>query len=264
MSSVSIAVLIMLFVAQPARAGNIILPPAGAQYDSQLGGAYDPPQGTEIVSRDWEAPAMLDAYSICYINAFQTQAAEQHWWQATHADLLLRTADGELVEDPNWPGEIVLDTRTDAKRAALFDVVSEWIDACADGGFDAIEADNLDTYSRSTGLLSVNDNLAFATALVDHAHARGLAFGQKNGVELGARGRDIGFDFAIVESCQVYNECDAYTDVFGDHVLEIEYADTPLSNFETACAARGNRISVILRDRGLAMPGVASYVYAHC
>lgn len=255
---------LLLLVGSPAWAAGVTLPPAGGQYDSQLGGAYAPPADTAIVSRDREDAPAPGLYSICYVNAFQTQPQDAQWWTGSHPDLLLTGANGTLVGDPNWPGEILLDTSTPARREGLLAIVGGWIDQCAADGYQAIEADNLDTYSRSEGALTIADNLAFAEALTARAHALGLAFGQKNGVELGTRGRDIGFDFAITESCQVYDECEAYTAVFGRHVLEIEYSDTPLAAFEAACAARKSQISVIRRDRNLSMPGEAAYLYQTC
>lgn len=246
-----------------AMAQSVLLPPAGGQYDSQLGGAYAPPAGTLIVSRDRADPVAPGLYNICYINAFQTQPQETQWWLAKHPELLLRQG-GDLVEDPDWPGEILLDTRTPAKRDALAEIVGSWIERCANDGYDAIEADNLDTYSRSNGALSISDNLVFASALIDKAHGLGLAFGQKNGAELADRGKAAGFDFAIVESCQVYDECQDYTGVFGAHVLEIEYTDTDERYFTKSCAARGSQISVIRRDRNLTMSGKPSYFYQTC
>jgi hypothetical protein len=258
-----LAIALVVLAGSHAAAFDVRLPPAGGQYDSQLGGAYEPPAGTLIVSRDRsEAPAP-GLYNICYVNAFQTQPLETAWWAANHPDLLLRQG-GVLAEDPNWPGEILLDTGSAEKRASLAAIVGEWIAQCAADGHDAIEADNLDTYSRSHGALSIEDNLTFAGMLIDRAHSLGLAFAQKNSGELGPRGKARGFDFAIVESCQVYDECDAYTDVFGGHVLAIEYTDTDAAHFETNCAARGRQISVIRRDRSLTMPGKESYFYQTC
>ena len=242
----------------------MVLPPAGGQYDSQLGGAYTPPAGVTIVSRDREAPAANGIYNICYINAFQTQPQESAWWKANHPDLLLTDSRGNFVEDPNWPGEILLDTSSPQKRAGLVAIVQQWIAGCAADGYQGIEADNLDTYSRSNGALSIADNLAYAESLVTYAHSLGLAFGQKNSAEIGNRGRSIGFDFAITESCEVYDECGDYTDVYGRHVLEIEYTDTDTRYFEKACAARGSQISVIRRDRNLTMAGKPSYFYQTC
>ena len=52
-------------------------PPAGAGVDYQIGGDYPLPEGVTVVARDWFAgSAPEDAYSICYINAFQTQDDE--------------------------------------------------------------------------------------------------------------------------------------------------------------------------------------------
>ncbi|MET3925338.1 endo alpha-1,4 polygalactosaminidase [Devosia sp. 2618] len=248
----------------PVHAVEVSPPPAGGQYDSQLGGAYPPPEGVTTLSRDRAEPAVPGLYNICYINAFQTQPQELDLWRGEHADLLLKDPSGKLFEDPNWPGEILLDTSTPQKRAALFGIVSGWIAKCATDGYQAIEADNLDTYSRSDGALKLDDNLSYAADLARFAHSLGLAFGQKNGAELGDRGKAAGFDFAIVESCQVYDECGEYTDVFGAHVLEIEYTDTDAAYFETACEARGSKISVIRRDRNLTMSGEPSYFYQTC
>ena len=262
-SRLAIAMALLAMAASASAQESVRLPPAGGQYDSQLGGAYDPPPGTLIVSRDRAEPAVPGLYNICYVNAFQTQPHETDWWLTHHPDLLLRH-DGTLAEDPNWPGEILLDTSTEAKRAALAAIVTGWIGQCAADGYDAIEADNLDTYARSSGALSVADNLTFAGLLIDHAHGLGLAFAQKNAGDLGASGKAAGFDFAIVESCEVSDECTAYTDVFGAHVLEIEYTDTDASHFEAACALRGRQISVIRRDRNLTIPGEPSYFYQTC
>jgi hypothetical protein len=244
-------------------AQDVRLPPTGALYDSQLGGAYDPPPGTSIVSRDREDDPALGLYNICYINAFQTQPQDSQWWQDHHPDLLLRH-DGIPVEDVNWPGEFLLDTSTQAKRQALLPIVSQWIEQCSQNGFDAIEADNLDTYSRSGGALTMEDNLAFAQAFISIAQSFGLAAAQKNGVELGSRGRDAGFSFAITESCAVYDECGDYIDIYGPHVLDIEYTDTDQRHFADACSRYGDAISVILRDRNLTKPGDRAYVHAAC
>jgi hypothetical protein len=255
------AIAVVLSVTVPAVPGaEVRLPPAGAAYDSQLGGAYEPPAGVQVVSRDREEPPAPGLYNVCYVNAFQTQPQDAQWWLDNHSDLLLH-ADGAPLEDPNWPGEYLLDTRA---GPALMAIVEPWITGCADAGFDAIEADNLDTYSRSLGLLGIEDNLAYAQLLIAAANEAGLSMAQKNGGDLGSRGREIGFDFAIVESCQLYDECGLYTDVFGDLVFEIEYTDTDPAAFTTACQLRGNQISVILRDRGLSMPGVESYFYQTC
>ena len=76
--------------------------------------------GVAVVSRDRSSKPVQGLYSICYINAFQTQAEETKWWKANHPDVLLKTASGKLVEDQNWPGEEFSSTRPRAKNARRF------------------------------------------------------------------------------------------------------------------------------------------------
>jgi hypothetical protein len=245
-------------------------PPAGARFDYQIGGAYPPARGVEVVERDHREPPADGVYSVCYVNAFQTQPEEAELWLGEHPDLLLRR-DGAPVEDPDWPGELVLDVSTAAQRAGVADVVGAWVDGCADAGYQAVELDNLDVAARFPDLLAEDDVVALARTLVARAHARGLAVAQKNAPELAARGAtEVGFDFAVVEECQVYAECDAYTAGYGNHVIEIEYDDVrpdaadPAATFAAACAARGERVSVLYRDRDVVPRGTLGYRSERC
>jgi Glycoside-hydrolase family GH114 len=239
-------------------------PAANGAFDYQLGGAYPPPAGTQIVTRDRTARPLADVYSICYVNAFQTQPGDLRWWRAHHRSLLLRRA-GREVGDPGWPGEVLLDTSSARKRAGIARVIGRWIDGCARRGFQAVEPDNLDSWTRSHGRLTSVDNFALARRLIRRAHASGLAIGQKNAAEKTTSGRRAGFDFAVAESCQVYDECDAYTDVYGAEVLEIEYADEGGERgFEAACRARGGTISINYRDHDLVTPRDPGYVDRAC
>ncbi|WP_233149598.1 endo alpha-1,4 polygalactosaminidase, partial [Kineosporia sp. A_224] len=246
---------------QPAP-GSITLPPADGVLDYQIGGAYQPDADVDIVDRDHTDDPVPGKYNICYVNGYQTQPGSLGSWPA---GAVLRDASGDLVEDKGWPGEYMLDTRTAASRDLVAGVVHGWMTGCRDAGFDAVEIDNLDTYTR-TSLLTQAGNLALATLFVRDAHALGLAIGQKNTVEIAAQGRrQIGFDFAIAEECQVYDECGDYMSAYGNQVYEVEYPDAGgRSNFERACAARGARISITYRDRNVAPRGRSSYVFEHC
>lgn len=251
--------------ASPAAAHAAVAPPpVNGRFDYQIGGAYTPLASVAIVDRDRHDRPVRGRYNICYVNAFQSQADEAAFWRDQHPDLLL-TRNGKPVEDPGWPGEYVLDTSTAAKRRALLTIVGGWIDSCATAGFQAVEPDNLDSWTRSKGLLTQAQNVAMATLLAARAHADGLAIAQKNTSELGTAGRDtVHFDFAIAEECQRYAECDAYTGVYGNHVIEIEYTDYARRFYTAACAARGRTISVILRDRDVVPKGQAAYRYEAC
>jgi hypothetical protein len=240
-------------------AGGVRLPPVNAVFDYQIGGAYPPVAGVGIVDRDRDDPPVPDRYNICYVNAFQTQPGENGWWKQNHDDLLLKR-DGTYVEDPNWPGELILDLSASAKRNAVTAIVGTWIAGCAAKGYQAIEPDNLDSWTRSRGLMTQADALEYAKLLVAAAHQRGLAIAQKNTPEFGR----AGFDFAIAEECAVFDECGRYLSAYGDHVVEIEYTDNPRAHYEQACGAQGKRVSVILRDRQVVAAGKTGYHYENC
>ncbi|MGY1640627.1 endo alpha-1,4 polygalactosaminidase [Geodermatophilus sp. SYSU D00703] len=226
--------------------------PAGARVDYQLGGAYAPAPGAAGVVRDrTDAPAP-GLWSACYVNAFQTQPGADDWPE----ELLLHDTSGRRMEDPDWPGEFLLDVSTDQRRAEVLAVVGPWIDGCAASGFDAVEPDNLDSWTRSDGLLTAADAASTAETLVDRAHAVGLAIAQKNAPELA--GEDLGFDFAVVEDCGAYDECTVYTDAFGS-VLDVEYT---ADGFQRACTLGG--LSVQRRDLDLTVPGDPAYVAEWC
>lgn len=245
-----------------AQASEAVLPPEGAGFDYQLGGAYDPPSGVEIVGRDRTAESDPDLYSICYLNGFQTQPGEQESWPD---DALLRDAEGQVVMDPDWPDEALLDISSTEGRTIVVERVTSWIRECADDGFDAVEFDNLDTFTRSDGALTLEDALAVAASLVEAAHDVGLAAGQKNAAEHSAALHGAaGFDFAVSEECAAYEECGVYGDVYGTAVLNIEYTDALPRPFDEVCADPETPASTVLRDRDLLTPDDAGHVYETC
>ena len=234
--------------------------PAGAGFDYQLGGAYPPPPGVTVVARDSLDNPEPGLYSICYVNAFQTQPGAE-WPDA----LVVLEASGARLVDPNWPDENIIDISTATKRVDAAARVMAMIDRCASAGFDAVEFDNLDSYTRSQGALTLDNAVDFATVLVAHAHELGLAAGQKNTGELGTRGRDdIGFDFAVLEECDQFDECASFTEVYGDGVIDIEYTDELRRPFAEVCADAATPASTILRDRNLSPAGSGDYVYESC
>lgn len=246
-------------LASDAPSGTVRLPTANVAIDYQLGGAYEPPAGVAWVSRDRNAPIAPGLYNVCYVNGFQIQPDEEDFWTTDHPDLILRDAGGDPVIDPDWD-EMLIDVSTAAKRAAIAEIVGGWIDGCADAGFDAIEIDNLDTYARSGGRLAEDDNVAMMRAFSDRAHARGLAIAQKNSAEIVGRRAEMGTDFVVAEECNRYDECDVYTDAYGDLVFVIEYRR---GDFDRGCADH-HGLSIVLRDLNLVTPMRAAYVYDGC
>ncbi len=242
-----------------ATPANVALPPVNAGFDYQLGGPYQPAANVGIVSRDREAPAAAGLYNICYVNGFQIQPNEAASWMRDHADLILRDGAGSPIIDADW-NEMLIDVSTAAKREAVAGIVSQWIAACAANGFQAIEIDNLDSFSRSAGRLTIDNNVAAMRLFADAAHSYNLAVAQKNSAELVGRRADMTTDFVVAEECNQFSECDVYTRAYGDHVLVIEYQRAA---FTRGCTMFPN-LSIVLRDRNLVVPGTAGYVHDGC
>jgi hypothetical protein len=243
--------------APAAAAASVALPPAHAGFDYQIGGAYTPPAGVQVVSRDHDAAPAAGLYNICYVNAFQVQPGAEGDWDS---DLLLHDSSGKVVYDTSW-GEALLDVSTAAKRTRVAAKVDTWIDQCAAKGYQAIEPDNYDSYSRSKKLLTSAEAEAYITLLSAHAHSKGLAIAQKNTSELAGDRTSTGLDFAIAEECGTYNECGDYTDAFGAHVIVIEYTAKGLSK---ACAGWGSQLSIVRRDLDVSPKGTSGYVRQTC
>jgi Glycoside-hydrolase family GH114 len=258
---------------EPAAAGGSHPPPpANATFDYQIGGDYPLPDGVTVVSRDWFSghAAAAPVYSICYVNAFQTQPNEsgvdrpdekRNWPRR----LILE----ELGDDPNWGGEYLVDVSTAKKRRRAARWVGQMIRGCDRKGYEAVEYDNLDSWTRFDGTpladevpFGKRDALKYARLLANAAHRKDLAVGQKNTADVTRRqSRRVGFDFAIAEECARYSECGRYLRVHSSNVIEIEYRRR---DFEAGCERVGDRISVVLRDRNVSRPSSPRYVYDAC
>ena len=205
-------------------------------------------------------------------SAAPTTAARSPWWRATpptddwlahRRAALLNDADGEPVTDPDWPDEYVLDPSTPEQRATILDALTPVIAGCAGRGFDAVEFDNLDTFTRFPSIAKAGA-LELARAYVGLAHDHGLAAGQKNAAEHTSELRALGFDFAVAEECAAFGECGDYTRGYGRHVLQVEYADNLPTPFASICALPNRAPLTILRDRDLVASDAPGHVYQQC
>ncbi|MER6463939.1 endo alpha-1,4 polygalactosaminidase [Streptomyces sp. NPDC001228] len=247
-----------LFVAAPStQAATVSLPPTHAGFDYQIGGAYTPPAGVKVVTRDHTASPAAGLYNICYVNAFQAQPGAEGEWAS---DLLLRDSAGKVVYDKDW-GEALLDVGTDAKRQRIASQIGSQIDGCRDKGFQAVKPDNYDSYSRSGNRLTANNAQAFIKLLAARAHSDGLAIAQKNTPELAGNRTANGLDFAVAEECGQYDECGDYTSAFGNNVIVIEYTNSGKSK---ACKGWGGTLSIVQRDVDVSPAGSSGYVRKTC
>ncbi|MDR6974433.1 hypothetical protein J2X68_001111 [Streptomyces sp. 3330] len=247
----------LLAQATSTQAAAVALPPAHAGFDYQIGGAYTPPAGVKVVTRDHTASPAAGLYNICYVNAFQAQPGAEGEWAS---DLLLRDSSGNVVYDEDW-GEALLDISTTAKRLRIADRIGARIDGCRDKGFQAVEPDNYDSYTRSGNRLTANNAQAFIKLLSTRAHADGLAIAQKNTSELAGTRTANGLDFAVAEECGQYDECGDYTRAFGNNVIVIEYTD---SGRTKACRGWGGTLSIVQRDVDVSPAGSGGYMRKTC
>jgi hypothetical protein len=228
---------------RPPTGGGVQLPPANAGLDYQLGATYTPLPQVKVLSRDRESSPVAGLYNICYINGFQAQTEAESWWLTNHGDLVLKDSGGRPVKDTEW-NELILDTSTPAKRSGLAGIIGGWIEGCRSKGFQAVEFDNLDTYSRSGGRLNQQSAVAYLRLLTDKSHSLGLAAAQKNSADVVGSKAQMGTDFAVVEECNRWDECDAFTRVYGNQVYIIEYRQ---QDFAKGCS-RYPQLSIVLRD----------------
>ncbi|MER5432161.1 endo alpha-1,4 polygalactosaminidase [Streptomyces sp. NPDC002588] len=240
-----------------ASAVTVTPPPKHVGWDYQINGGYTPPAGVKVVSRDHEDQPAQGMYNICYVNAFQAQEGAEGDWDD---DLLLRDGDGEVVSDEDW-NEAILDIRTDAKRKRIAAQVNTWIDDCAAKGFNAVEPDNYDAFTRFGDYLNADQAEAFMKLLSAHAHEKGLAIAQKNTLELASDRTSVGLDFALVEECGEWEECGEFAEAFDDNVLVVEYTAKGLSQ---ACSEWGSTLSIIRRDAQVLPKGESGYLRQTC
>jgi hypothetical protein len=234
-------------------------PTPNAGFDYQIGGAYPPPPGVAIVSRDRNDPPASGLYNICYVNGFQAQTEDEQWWLTNHPTLVLRDANGVPIKDTDW-NELILDISTVAKRDELATIVGGWISKCGTDHYQGVEIDNLDSYDRSGGRLTEDQAVAYLRLLSNRAHKAGLALGQKNAAALVPRRTEMGSDFAIVEECNRWDECDVFTAGYGTSVFIIEYRQV---DFDKGCV-QWPGLSIVLRDVDVRPAGTPGYVRAAC
>lgn len=190
--------------ADAAAARAIWRPAPGTSWQWQLTGTIDPSFDVTMYDVDlFDTPqAVIDRLRadgrvvICYVSA----GSWEDW--RTDAAAFPPATRGKPLAD--WPGERWLDVRSPAVRTALVARLELAVRKRCDG----VEPDNVDGHTNDTGFpLTAADQLDFNRFLAAAAHARGLSIGLKNDLDQAAALEPF-FDWALVESCWQYDECD--------------------------------------------------------
>jgi hypothetical protein len=128
-----------------------------------------------------------------------------------------------------WPGEKWLDIR---RLDILAPIMTARLNQCKAKKFDAVEPDNIDGYSNSTGFpLTYSQQLTYNKWIAATAHTLGLSVALKNDVEQ-AKDLEPYFDWTLNEQCFEYQECSSLAP-FSQHakaVFNVEY-DLSTSQF---------------------------------
>lgn len=204
--------------------GDLWRPEASETWHWQLSGTVDPTHPVDVYDIDlFDSPTALiddlarrDRAVICYFSA----GSREDW--RPDADRFAASDHARPLD--GWAGETWLDIRSDNVRA----IMRARLDLAESKGCDGVEPDNVDSYDNDTGFpLTRADQLDFNRFLAAEAHARGLAIGLKNAVDLAA---DLvaDFEFAVNESCLVYDECAKLRGFLDANkaVFHAEYVDT--------------------------------------
>jgi hypothetical protein len=125
-----------------------------------------------------------------------------------------------------YPDERWLDIR---RIGRLAPILRERFDICKRKRFDAVEPDNLAGYENRSGFpLSAADQLRFNRWVAREVRHRGMSVALKNDPDQASR--LVGdFDFAVVEECFAYRECQKFSPFIsaGKAVFSAEYEGSP-------------------------------------
>lgn len=223
------------FLAAPATAAARWHPaPTTDAWQWELQGKFELTPGVSVYEIDgFEYPAAdvkaihrAGAKAICYLDVGS--------WEEYRPDASLfpKASIGAVYE--GFPEERWLDIAHYRKFAPILEAR---IAMCARKGFDAVEPDNVNGWENKTGFpLTRSDQLRFDRWIARQVHRRGMAVALKNDSRQ-VRQLVGSFDFAVVEECFQYEECDLFEPFVeaGKAVFEAEY-ELPTSKF---CAAAG-------------------------
>jgi hypothetical protein len=235
-----------IFVPNAQTTFGMWRPSVGTKWQWQLSGSVDqsvnvPVYDIDLFDNSSSVVTSLHAqgrHVICYVDV----GTYENW----RSDAGSFPA-GVLGNSNGWPGEKWLDVR---QISTLQPIMAARFDQCKAKGFDAVEPDNIDGYSNSTGFsISASNQLTYNRMIAGLAHARGMSIALKNDVDQ-IDSLEPDFDFAVNEQCFEYSECDGYSRFINNSkaVLEVEY-NLNTSDFCSQANAMG--ISAMKKDLNL-------------
>lgn len=238
------ATLAGLFFCAPVLGQDI---PAGVSWDWQLQAPLDLAVDVDLLVLDPDevtAPQITALVArgvtpVCYVSV----GTFEDWRNDASAfpDAVLGHAyDG-------WPGERFLDIRA---LDQLLPIMAARFRHCAEMGFVAIEADNIDLHINDTGFAVGGAVVArYFRELAELAHGIGLTIAQKNAPDLTAELSQYA-DFAMAENCLQDGWCSAFT-IYVDTDRAVLAAEYTRVRPDRCTRADALGLSVIFKRRNL-------------
>jgi len=243
-----LAAALLLAAASPAAADPLSCPPVQRQAD----GTWKPVATT--APWQWQLQGKVDAgvpACVFDVDGFETPGAtvaalhrsgrvaicylDVGSWESYRPDAgrFPRSVIGRRYE--GFPDERWLDI---AHFRRFAPILERRFRLCARKGFDAVEPDNVAGFENRTGFdLTAAEQLRFNRWVAAQVRALGMAVALKNDPRQ-VRALLGRFDFAIVEQCFQYEECESYKPFVGDGkaVFEAEYELEPSAYCDAAKA----------------------------
>lgn len=143
---------------------------------------------------------------ICYFSAGSSEN-----WRPDYA-AFPEAVKGNPLD--GWVGEKWLDIRS----VDVVNIMKARIDLAATRGCDAVDPDNTDGFDgNNTGFpLTQLDTQTYLATLSNYAHSKGLKIGLKNNPNI-VNLMFTYFDFAVVEQCLEYTECNMYAIIINQY-----------------------------------------------
>jgi hypothetical protein len=181
------------------------------------------------------------AKAVCYISA----GTFENW--RPDAALFPTSVEGR---SNGWPGEKWLDIRN---LSVLQPIMTARVAMCKSKGFDAVEFDNVDGYTNSTGFpLTSTQQITYNTMLANAARAAGLGAFLKNDTDQATTLQPL-FDAVISEQAYQYGDDYSIFPANGKAWFDTEYRTKTTG---TCSWATTNHVSLIFK--ALALTNVRS------
>jgi hypothetical protein len=208
-----LATLVAMVCATPASAQpSWWVPTTSDTFQWDLEEPVDTSVPATVYDIDWENNSASVVQTLHSLNRHVVCYVDVGTWESYRSDAKDYPPSILGKKLPGYPQERFVDIRALDK---LGPILQKRFETCKTKGFDAVEPDNMDTYTykpteKKTGFpLTAKDEIAFITWFVVQVHGLGMSILQKNDPGQTDQVQNQ-FDFALLEQCAQYGFCKRY------------------------------------------------------